>query len=85
MMLTKIFCEVYDFLKKADFRSRILAREEQKNLGRKQKMTKADAITILIFYNFSKRSTFKDYYEMDVLGWLKSAFDCVVSYNRSLS
>lgn len=84
MMLTKIFCEVYDFLKTADFKSRILACEERKNLGRKQKMTKVDVITILIFYNFSKRTTFKDFYELDVLGLLKSAFDYVVSYNRFL-
>lgn len=84
MMLTKIFCEVYDFLKTVDFKSRSLAAEERKNLGRKQKMTKADALTILIFYSFSKRSTFKDYYELDVLNSLKTAFDYVVSYNRFL-
>jgi len=84
MMLTKIFCEVYDFLKVVDFKSVTLRAEERKRLGRKQKMTSADIMTILIFFNYSKRTSFKDYYHMDVLGGLQTAFDSVVSYNRFL-
>jgi IS5 family transposase len=82
VILTKIFCDVHDFLKSTDYKALTMVEEERKKLGRKQKMTKADVMTILIFFPYSKRTTFKDYYELDVLQGINSAFDNLVSYSR---
>lgn len=85
-MLETIFCIVDDFCKKFDKTKKYyLVGDNSIKKGHQQsKLSDSEIITILIFFHHSKFKTFKDYYELAIRGYLRSAFRNLVSYNRFL-
>lgn len=81
-MLVEIFYEVDNFCKQFD------NKEEKILIGkirdRKSRLITSEIMTILIYYHHSGFKTFKDYYNILILGFLNKAFRETVSYNRFL-
>jgi len=85
MLLITIFCHIDDFCK--DFENqfkRNLLTDGSNKRNRSFKLSLSEIMTIMIFYHQSGYKTFKDYYEKEVLGHMKTDFNGLVSYNRFL-
>lgn len=82
-MLTKIFCEVDDFMMEFEgkYKSRLLE-DGLKKSKYNSKLSMSEAISILIYYHNYGNRTFKDFYIKTVSTTLKSYFPNLVSYNR---
>lgn len=81
-MLVEIFCEIDDFCKFFEKEANIKLLGSQANVGRKPGLSVSEIITISIHYHTSRMTSFKDYYNTMVRGFLRSAFTNPVSYNR---
>ncbi|MEX0848963.1 MAG: IS982 family transposase [Candidatus Dependentiae bacterium] len=77
-MLVNIFCEIDDFCKLIEEKSI----GSTKKVGRKPKLSASEVLTIAIFFHCSRFKDFKTYYETMIKGFLRNAFNDVVSYNR---
>jgi len=82
-MLTKIFCEIDDFMKgfEPEYKKRLLESEEKQSKFN-SKLSKSEVMTILVYYHGYGNRTFKDFYTKTVQPHLKSEFPNLVSYNR---
>lgn len=85
MHLTKIFYEVDEFCKQFEkqFERRLLSDGEDKR-KRAFSLSLSEIMTIVIYYHESGYKTFKDYYEKQVLVYMRGDFQVLVSYNRFL-
>lgn len=84
-MLTKIFCEIDDFVQFFDkqFNPHLLPNGKRKeNRGLKPSLSPSEIITIMIKFHTSNYRTFKFYYNYFVVKYLSKAFPNLVSYNR---
>ncbi len=77
-MLVKIFCEIDDFCKFIDKKNI----GSVKKVGRKPKLSASEVLTITVFFYSSRFKDFKTYYETMIKGYLRNAFNGIVSYNR---
>ena len=82
-MLTKIFCEIDDFMQEFDeeYKKRLLTNKEER-VKYNSRLTLSEVMTILVYYHSYGNRTFKDFYLKTVCRDLKSCFPNLVSYNR---
>jgi len=82
-MLTKIFCEIDDFMKtfEANYKSKLLT-EENKDNFKNSKLSMSEIMTIVVFYHNYGNRTFKDFYTKTVQKYMIKEFPDLVSYNR---
>jgi hypothetical protein len=75
-----LFCKIDDFCKSFEEKWSQYLLDSRKRI-RKSQLVTSEVMTILIFFHFSQRTTFKHYYEKD-FKFLKKYFPGLVSYNR---
>jgi hypothetical protein len=82
-MLTKIFCEIDDFMKEFEpkYKQRLIESGEVKRKNN-SKLSMSEVMSILVYYHGYGNRTFKDFYTKTVQAHLKSEFPNLVSYNR---
>ena len=82
-MLTKIFCDIDDFMKEfePEYKKRLLEVAEKQSKFN-SKLSMSEIMTIVVYYHGYGNRTFKDFYTKTVQPHLKSAFPNLVSYNR---
>ena len=82
-MLTKIFCEIDDFMQEfeEEYKKRLLTNKEER-VKYNSRLTLSEVMTILVYYHSYGNRTFKDFYLKTVCRDLKSCFPNLVSYNR---
>lgn len=82
-MLTKIFCEIDDFMKEfePEYNKKLLESEENQK-KKNSKLSISEVMTILVYYHGYGNRTFKDFYIKSVQKHLNKAFPNLVSYNR---
>ena len=82
-MLTKIFCEIDDFMQEfeEEYKKRLIDYEGSNNKIN-SKLSMSEIMTILVYYHNYGNRTFKDFYQKSVCENLKSYFPNLVSYNR---
>jgi len=79
MMITKIFCDIDDFIKELNKVQKLI---ENKTKRKKSRLDVSEVMTILVlFHNYGSR-TFKDFYIKIVMKYMKKKFPDLVSYNR---
>jgi hypothetical protein len=81
-MITKIFCEIDDFMQEFEeqYKKRLIS--DSKRLKYNSKMSMSEVMTICCFYHNYGNRTFKDFYLKTVQKNLKKYFPNLVSYNR---
>ena len=82
-MLTKIFCEIDDFMQEFEtkYKKRLIESQEGK-VKYGSRLSMSEVMTIVVYYHNYGNRTFKDFYLKSVLKHLKSYFPNLVSYNR---
>jgi len=82
-MLTKIFCEIDDFMQEFEdeYKKRLIANENNK-VKYNSRLSLSEVMSILVYYHNYGNRTFKDFYLKTVCRDLKSCFPKLVSYNR---
>lgn len=82
-MLTKIFCEIDDFIKEFEpiYKSKLIPQDNKKS-NKNSKLSMSEIMTILVFYHNYGNRTFKDFYIKTVLKYMRKDFPDLVSYNR---
>ena len=82
-MLTKIFCEIDDFMQEFEesYKKRLLESQEVK-VKYASKLSMSEVMTIVVYYHNYGNRTFKDFYLKSVSKHLKEYFPNLVSYNR---
>jgi hypothetical protein len=82
-MLTKIFCEIDDFMQEFEdkYKKRLIA-DKESNIKFNSRLTLSEVMTVLVYYHNYGNRTFKDFYLKTVCKGLKSYFPKLVSYNR---
>ena len=80
MIITKIFCDIDDFIKELNANQQLI---ENGNKNRKKsRLNISEVMTILVsFHNYGSR-TFKDFYTKIVMKYMRKEFPDLVSYNR---
>ena len=82
-MLTKIFCEIDDFMQEfeEEYKKRLLTNKKER-VKYNSRLTLSEVMSILVYYHSYGNRTFKDFYLKTVCRDLKSCFPNLVSYNR---
>lgn len=82
-MLTKIFCEIDDFMREFEekYKERLIADKTSK-VNYNSRLGMSEVMSILVYYHNYGNRTFKDFYLKTVCKDLKSCFPNLVSYNR---
>jgi hypothetical protein len=82
-MLTKIFCEIDDFMQEFEgkYKERLIAENGNKKKYN-SKLSMSEVMSIVVYYHNYGNRTFKDFYLKTVCKSLKSYFPNLVSYNR---
>lgn len=82
-MLTKIFCEIDDFMREFEekYKKRLLA-DKTSEVNYNSRLSMSEIMSILVYYHNYGNRTFKDFYLKTVCKDLKSCFPNLVSYNR---
>ena len=82
-MLTKIFCEIDDFMQEFEekYKKRLLESQEVK-VKYGSRLSMSEVMTIVVYYHNYGNRTFKDFYLKSVSKHLKQYFPKLVSYNR---
>jgi hypothetical protein len=82
-MLTKIFCEIDDFMQEFEekYKRRLLESQEVK-VKYGSRLSMSEVMTIVVYYHNYGNRTFKDFYLKSVSKHLKKYFPNLVSYNR---
>jgi len=82
-MLTKIFCEIDDFMQEFEdnYKKRLISDEDIK-IKYNSRLSMSEVMTILVYYHGYGNRTFKDFYIKTVQKIFKSYFPKLVSYNR---
>ena len=82
-MLTKIFCEIDDFMQEFEYKyKRRLLESQDGKVKYGSRLTMSEVMTIVVYYHNYGNRTFKDFYLKSVSKHLKSYFPNLVSYNR---
>ena len=82
-MLTKIFCEIDDFMQEFEYKyKRRLLESQDVKVKYGSRLTMSEVMTIVVYYHNYGNRTFKDFYLKSVSKHLKSYFPNLVSYNR---
>jgi hypothetical protein len=81
-MLTKIFCEIDDFMKEFNTKTNSGLIEPKERSRLNSKLSISEIMTIVVYYHGYGNRTFKDFYTKSIQTHLKSAFPNLVSYNR---
>jgi len=82
-MLTKIFCEIDDFMQEFEekYKKRLLESQEVK-VKYGSRLSMSEVMTIVVYYHNYGNRTFKDFYMKSISKHLKKQFPKLVSYNR---
>jgi hypothetical protein len=82
-MLTKIFCEIDDFMQEFEksYKERLIA-DKKSEIKYNSRLSMSEVMSILVYYHNYGNRTFKDFYLKTVKEVLKSYFPNLVSYNR---
>ena len=82
-MLTKIFCEIDDFMREFEekYKERLIA-DKMSKVNYNSRLSMSEVMSILVYYHNYGNRTFKDFYLKTVCKDLKSCFPNLVSYNR---
>ena len=82
-MLTKIFCEIDDFMQEFEekYKRRLLESQEVK-VKYGSRLSMSEVMTIVVYYHSYGNRTFKNFYMKSVSQHLKPYFPKLVSYNR---
>ena len=82
-MITKIFCDVDDFMKEFEelYKQKLLEEKSYKS-KLNSKLSMSEIMTIVIYFHNYGNRTFKDFYLKSVCMNLKKEFPNLVSYNR---
>jgi len=82
-MLTKIFCDIDDFMQEFEekYKERLIA-ENGSKIKYNSKLSMSEVMSIVVYYHNYGNRTFKDFYLKTVCKGLKSYFPNLVSYNR---
>lgn len=82
-MLTKIFCEIDDFMQEfeEEYKKRLVESKDVK-VKYGSRLTMSEVMTIVVYYHNYGNRTFKDFYLKSVSKHLKPYFPNLVSYNR---
>ena len=82
-MLTKIFCEIDDFMQEFEenYKKKLIA-DKNSNVKYNSRLSMSEVMTILVYYHNYGNRTFKDFYLKTVQKILKPYFPKLVSYNR---
>jgi len=82
-MLTKIFCDIDDFMQdfEKEYRSKLIE-SGAKTKSLNSKLSMSEVMTIVVMYHAYGNRTFKDFYTKNVQTHLNSAFPNLVAYNR---
>ena len=82
-MLTKIFCEIDDFMREFEekYKERLIA-DKMSKVNYNSRLSMSEVMSILVYYHNYGNRTFKDFYLKTVCKDLKSYFPNLVSYNR---
>jgi hypothetical protein len=84
-MITKIFCEIDDFMqefKRKYYNNLLLDKKDKKKSIESSKLLMSEVMTILVYYHNYGNRTFKDFYLKVVCKYMKQYFKDLVSYNR---
>jgi hypothetical protein len=79
-ILIDLFCKIDDFCNEFEKKWSQYLLDSRKRI-RKSQLAMSEVMTILVFFHFSNRTTFKHYFEKD-FDFLKRYFPQLVSYNR---
>jgi len=82
-MITKIFCDIDDFMQEFEnlYKQKLI--EDKEIIGRvSSRLSMSEVMTIIVYFHRSGYRTFKDFYLKHILKSMKSAFPNIVSYNR---
>ena len=82
-MLTKIFCEIDDFMQEFEdkYKKRLIADKSMK-VKYNSRLSLSEVMTIVVYYHNYGNRTFKDFYLKTICKSFKSHFPQLVSYNR---
>lgn len=82
-MLTKIFCEIDDFMKefKPQYNKQLLESKENRS-SFNSKLSESEIMSILVYYHGYGNRTFKDFYTKTIQPHFKTEFPDLISYNR---
>lgn len=82
-MITKIFCDIDDFMKEFEekYKEKLLEGNSKKSKIN-SKLAMSEIMTIVVYYHNYGNRTFKDFYLKSVSKNLKKYFPNLVSYNR---
>ncbi len=82
-MLTKIFCEIDDFMQEfeEDYRRKLIE-DKNSQIKYNSRLSLSEVMSILVYYHSYGNRTFKDFYLKTVCRNLKTCFPNLVSYNR---
>lgn len=82
-MLTKIFCDIDDFMQEFEesYRAKLIE-DGTKSKSFNSKLSMSEVMTIVVLYHGYGNRTFKDFYIKSVQKHLSDAFPNLVSYNR---
>ena len=82
-MITKIFCDIDDFMQEFENLYKQKMIEDKEMIGRvSSRLSMSEVMTIIVYFHRSGYRTFKDFYLKHILKSMKSAFPNIVSYNR---
>jgi len=82
-MITRIFCDIDDFMKEFEILYKQRMIEDKENKTRlNSKLSMSEIMTIIIYFHRSGYRTFKDFYIKYIYKMKSSAFPNIVSYNR---
>lgn len=82
-MITRIFCDIDDFMKEFETLYKQKMIEDKENKRRlNSKLSMSEIMTIIVYFHRSGYRTFKDFYIKYIYKMKSSAFPDIVSYNR---
>ena len=83
MILTKIFCDIDDFMKEFEILYKQKMIEDKSNKSKyNSKLSMSEIMTIVVYFHRSGYRTFKDFYIKYIYKMKSTAFPNIVSYNR---
>lgn len=82
-MITRIFCDVDDFMKEfEELYMQKLLEDKSVIIKSNSKLSMSEVMSIIIYFHNYGNRTFKDFYLKSVCKYLKKEFPNLVSYNR---
>ena len=84
MILTRIFCDIDDFMKEFEvlYKQKLIEDKSKSKRKFNSKLSMSEIMTIVVYFHRSGYRTFKDFYTKHIYKMSSSAFPNIVSYNR---